>query len=215
MGRVAGGLKDKKALFITLEGVEGSGKSSLLNFLKKILKKKGFSLKLFRDPGSTQVGEKIRQILLDKKSKISPHTELLLYLAARTQLIEEKLKKALKKYDIVICDRFYDSTVVYQGYGLGLKIAQSLALKFCWGIKPDLTIVLDTDIKKGLSRIKNKDRIEKRPLDFHQRLKKGYYKLAKKEPGRIKLIKKESLEEIFKEAEEIVEKFLKKWKKKF
>ena len=111
----------KKAVFITIEGLEGSGKSSVINFLRTYLENKKFSVRFFREPGSTYIGEKIREILLDRKNKeLSCHTELLLYLAARTQLIEESLKDALNKYDFVICDRFYDSTLVYQGYALGL-----------------------------------------------------------------------------------------------
>jgi dTMP kinase len=179
-----------RAKFITIEGLEGSGKSSVINFLEKLLRIKGFSVAVFREPGSTTVGEKIRQILLDRHNRnLSPHTELLLYLAARTQLIEEKLLKAFKKYDFVICDRFFDSTLVYQGYGLGLgKIVDSAVKIFSLGVKPDLTIVLDLQAKAGLSRIKNKDRIESRALSFHNKLRRGYRKLSKKYPGRVKLI---------------------------
>ncbi len=208
MGRVDGGLKGKKATFITLEGLEGSGKSSVISFLERFLKKKGYSVKVFREPGSTKTGEMIRKILLDRSSRVSPYTELLLYLASRTQLIEEKLKKALNKYDFVICDRFFDSTIAYQGYGLGLgKVAYDSAIKFSLGVKPDLTIILDTDVKKGLSRIRYKDRIERRPLSFHLRIKKGYRILSKKYPRRIQIIDaNKDLEEIFCRVKDIVEK---------
>ncbi len=216
MDIAAGELKDKKAIFITLEGIEGSGKSSLLNFLNKFFRKKKLSVKIFRDPGSTNLGEKIRKFLLDKKSRVSVYAELFLYLAARAQLIEEKLYKALKSYDVVICDRFYDSTIAYQGYGLELgKIAETLSLKFSFGIVPDLTIILDTDVKRGLSRIKNKDRIERRPLSFHLKVKEGYKKLAKRFPSRIRLIEEDNLEEIFKKTEKIAEKLLRRWKKNY
>lgn len=180
----------KKAVFITVEGLEGSGKSSVIEFLFKFLKKKNFSVKVFRDPGSTSIGEKIRKILLDKKNKkMSEYTELLLYLAARTQLIEEKLKSALGRYDFVICDRFFDSTLVYQGYALGLgEIVEKSVEMFSFGILPDLTILLDVEPKKGLERIKNKDRIEQRSLSFHNKLKEGYLKLASKYPDRIKIV---------------------------
>ena len=108
-----------RAIFVTVEGIEGSGKSSVISFLSRFLRKKGFKVKVFREPGSTKIGEKIRDILLDRRNKtLSPHTELLLYMAARTQLIEEKLSKALSKYDFVICDRFFDSTPGNQGYAL-------------------------------------------------------------------------------------------------
>jgi dTMP kinase len=195
----------KKATFITVEGLEGSGKSSVINFLEKLLKNKGFSVVVFREPGSTDVGEKIRQILLDKKNKrLSRHTELLLYLAARTQLIEEKLLGAFKKYDFVICDRFFDSTLVYQGYALGLgEIVEKGVKTFSLGVIPDLTIVLDVPARDGLKRIKNKDRIESRPISFHNKLRKGYLALSKKYPNRIKVIDAATvLEEIYIERKE-------------
>jgi dTMP kinase len=195
----------KKAKFITIEGLEGSGKSSVINFLKNILRRKGFSVLVLREPGSTGVGEKIREILLDKtNSKLSRHTELLLYLAARTQLIEEKLASAFKKYDFIICDRFFDSTLVYQGYALGLgKIVDQAVEMFSLGFKPDLTLILDVPARIGLGRIKKKDRIESRPLSFHNKLRKGYLALAKKYPQRVKVIDADSnLEEIYKRAEQ-------------
>jgi dTMP kinase len=180
----------RKAVFITIEGLEGSGKSTTIKFIVDFLKVRSLSVAVFRDPGSTKIGERIRKILLDRKSEeISIYTELLLYLAARTQLIEEKLKKALKVYDFVICDRFFDSTIVYQGYASGLgKIVYKLADLFSLGITPDLTIVIDTPVKEGLKRIKHKDRMELKPLAFHKKLKEGYLTLAKKNPRRIKVV---------------------------
>lgn len=179
-----------KAIFITLEGIEGCGKSSVLNFLEKFFEEKRLKTKAYREPGSTKVGEKIRDILLDKNnSNLSLHTELLLYLAARTQLIEEKLKEDLFKFDVVISDRFYDSTLAYQGYALGLgKVAEKAVKMFSLGLRPDLTLFLDAPVNDGLKRLKTKDRIESRPLSFHKKLRQGFLKLAKKEPGRIKII---------------------------
>jgi dTMP kinase len=197
-----------KSLFITVEGLEGSGKSSVINFLEKFLVTKGCSVKVFREPGSTRIGEQIRDVLLDKKNKeLSVHTELLLYLAARTQLIEEKLIKAFGDYDIVICDRFFDSTLVYQGFALRLgEIVEEAVKKFSLGVCPDLTIFLDVPVKRGLGRIKNKDRIESRPLVFHNRLRQGYLQLAKKYPARIKVVDASgTLEEVFAKVERIVE----------
>jgi dTMP kinase len=196
-----------KAKFITIEGLEGSGKSSVINFLRILLKRKGYSVLILREPGSTKVGEKIRKILLDKaNTKLSCHTELLLYLAARTQLIEEKLISAFKRYNFIICDRFYDSTLVYQGYALGLGEIVFKAVKmFSLGIKPDLTLILDVPAKAGLARIRNKDRIESRPLKFHNKLRKGYLDLAKKYPKRIKIIDADSnLEEIYKKVKKVI-----------
>ena len=198
----------KRAKFITVEGLEGSGKSSVIKFLEQYLKKKGYSLKVYREPGTTKVGEKIRKILLDKKNKeLSRHTELLLYLAARTQLIEEKLKKDLAGYDFIICDRFFDSTLAYQGYALGLgKTAESGVKIFSLGITPDLTFFLDVDVKTGLSRLRSRDRIESRPLVFHNKLRRGYLKLAKKYPKRIKVIDaKGGLEDIFKKVKKLID----------
>jgi dTMP kinase len=203
----------KRAVFITVEGLEGSGKSSVIKFLKKTLKKKGCSVKVFREPGSTKIGEKIRNILLDKKNRsISLYTELLLYLAARTQLIEEKLKKALVSYDFVICDRFFDSTLVYQGYASGLGDIVNKAVKiFSLGITPDLTLLIDTPVKEALRRIKDKDRIESKPLKFHKKLREGYLNLAKKFPKRIKVIDgRGSLSEIYERVEDVLEKIIKR-----
>jgi len=203
----------EKAFFITIEGSEGSGKSSIIRFLSSYLKKKGKSFKVYREPGSTKIGEKIRNILLDKKnSKLSSHTELLLYLAARTQLIEEKLIKDFKKYDFIICDRFFDSTLVYQGYGLGLgKIAECGVKIFSLGVVPDLTLVLDMPVEEGLERLKTKDRIESRALKFHKKLRKGYLHLAKKNPKRIKVINaKGTLEHIKPRVKKVLDKTLPK-----
>ncbi len=194
----------KKAKFITIEGLEGSGKSSVIAFLQQHLKKQGYKVKVFREPGSTSVGEKIRRILLDKKNpKLSAHTELLLYLAARTQLIEEEFEKVFPKFDFVIGDRFFDSTLVYQGFALGLgKVVEAAVEMFSLGIVPDVTFFLDVSPQKGLRRLRTKDRIESRPLVFHNKLRKGYLKLAQRFPRRIKVIDAGgSLEDIYKQIQ--------------
>ncbi len=204
-------LKDKRAVFITVEGLEGSGKSSVIKFLSRYLRKRGFSLKVYREPGSTEIGEKIRKMLLDKKNKkLSLHTELLLYLAARTQLIEEKLKKDLKKYDFIISDRFSDSTLVYQGFGLSLGKTAELGVKiFSLGVEPDLTLYLDTPAREGLKRLKRKDRIESRPISFHNKLRKGFLELAKKYPRRIKTIDaRGQLQSIYRQVSKVLERYL-------
>jgi dTMP kinase len=206
--------KKKRAILITFEGSEGTGKSSIISSLGRFLKRRGFRVCLFREPGSTKVGEKIREILLDKKNvALSPHTELLLYLAARTQLIEEKLNSAFKKCDFIIGDRFFDSTLVYQGYALGLgRIVEDAVRLFCLGVVPDLTIIFDTDVRESLKRVKQKDRIESRSLRFHRRLRRGYRKLAARYPERICLVAADkSLDDIFDKTKEIVTAFL--WKK--
>jgi len=202
---------DRKSLFITLEGMEGSGKSSVIEYLKKYLKKKGLKIKEFREPGSTRVGEKIRDILLDNKNKkLSAHTELLLYLAARTQLIEEKLFTAFKTYDCIICDRFFDSTLVYQGYALGMGDIVNLSVSmFNLGVVPDLTIVLDANVKQALGRLKTRDRIESRKLAFHNKLKSGYKLLAKKNPKRIRILNSQKpLLQVYSDVEKVIDEFL-------
>jgi dTMP kinase len=203
----------KKATFITIEGLEGSGKSSVINFLKDYLASRNFSVRVFREPGSTYIGEKIRAILLDRRNKeLTRHTELLLYLAARTQLIEEMLAEALTKYDFVICDRFFDSTIVYQGHALGLGDIVDKAVKmFALGVVPDLTLVLDTEPQEGLARIPDKDRIELRPITFHNKLRRGYLELAAKNPKRIKVIDAGGkLDDIYPRVEKVLKACVKK-----
>jgi len=178
--------------FITFEGSEGSGKSTHAKLLSHFLKRKGFSVIFLREPGGTAISEKIRAILLNPQNKsIVPEAEMLLYMAARAQLTKKIILPALKKGKIVICDRFLDSTIAYQGYGLGLKVK---TIKYIGsstiGIKPDLTIFMDLPTHKGLRRCgKIKDRIEQRSLAYHKRVRAGYLKLAKEEPQRIKIIK--------------------------
>jgi dTMP kinase len=182
-----------KGKFITFEGSEGCGKSTQSRMLYSYLKKRGVPVAFLREPGGVKISEKIRSILLDtENSKMSPVCETLLYMAARAQIVEELIKPVLLKGKIVICDRFLDSTVVYQGYGLGISIKD---IKFIGkiatsGLKPDLTILLDLPVKKGLVHRKNsEDRIEKRPVKYHQRVRRGYLRLAAQEPGRIKTVK--------------------------
>ncbi len=182
---------NKKAYFVTFEGGEGSGKSTHIKHLAGILKKEKINFQIFYEPGSTRLGEKIRNILLHNKGRIYPRTELFLYLAARAQFVEDKLLPALQKKQVVICDRFSDSTLVYQGYGLGLNpnAIKPILQYAAFGIMPDLTFILKVPPKEGLLRIKRKkDRIEKRNMVFHKKLQKGYIQLAKHEPQRVKII---------------------------
>ena len=184
-----------KGIFITFEGSEGCGKSTQSRLLYEHLKRKGFRAVYLREPGSTKVGEKIRKILLDiENHSIGPECETLLYMSARAQAVKEIIKPSLKQGKVVICDRFLDSTIVYQGFGLGVdidfikKVGDFVTAK----TKPDLTIFLDLPVKKGLKhRRATKDRIEKRPFVYHQQVRRGYLKLASLEPKRIKIIKVE------------------------
>lgn len=181
-----------EGFFITFEGSEGSGKSTQSRLLADYLKSRGLEAVYLREPGGTEIGEKIRHILLAPENEsITPITEMLLYSASRGQAVSEVIKPSLSQGKIVICDRFLDSTVVYQGYGLGvdIKLIKDIGNLVTQGIKPDLTIFLDLPIKRGLMhRRDKKDRIEQRPLSYHRRVRKGYLELAKAEAGRIKVI---------------------------
>ena len=181
----------KKGYFITFEGAEGSGKSTQIRNAVAFLKKKGYSVVMLREPGGTRISEAIREILLDKKLKeMTDVTELLLYLAARAQIVREKILPALKKGKIVICDRFEDSTWAYQGYGRKIPMAGiEQASQLVRGrLKPDLTFVLDIDTTKGLKRGGRHDRIEREALSFHRRVRQGFLSLAKKDPKRIAVL---------------------------
>ena len=201
-----------KRKFITFEGSEGCGKSTQSKLLYQYLKRKGFNVIYLREPGGTRISERIRKILLEPQNHMSATCEMLLYMAARAQIVNELIKPALKKGKIVICDRFLDSTVAYQGYGLGMDIAfiKCFGNFVCSGLAPDLTILMDLPVKEGLKhRNLVKDRIEQRSLVYHQRVRDGYLKLAKLDPKRIKVIKVEKQK--FKTQEkirELIEKYV-------
>lgn len=179
--------------FITFEGPEKSGKSTQAKLLKQYLAKKGFSCLFIREPGSTKLSEKIRKILLDKRSiGLSHFAEMLLYMTARSQLIEEVIEPALKDNRVVICDRFLDSTIAYQGYGLGIDInlIKKIGKSVTKGIEPDVTILLDLNDKDSLFKANHKkDRIELRSENYHKKVRKGYMSLSKSYPKRIKVVR--------------------------
>ena len=184
----------KRGLFITFEGPEGCGKSTHSRLLCDFLKKLSYDCILTREPGGTRAGEEIRRILLHSDGvNISDLTELFLFEAARAQIVEEIIKPALAAGKIVICDRFSDATVCYQGYagGVDLKAIKTLNMIATGGLKPDLTIVLDIDTATGLKRAKAKgiDRMERKRSAYHKRVRAGYLKLAKIYPNRIRVIK--------------------------
>ena len=195
-----------KSKFITFEGSEGCGKSTQSEMLFSYLKTKGFEIIYLREPGGVKLSETIRTILLDPKSRISAQAETLLYMAARAQVVQEIIKPALEAKKIVICDRFLDSTIAYQGFGLGIdiKLIKSLGNFATQGIKPDLTIFLDLPVKSGLKHRYNcRDRIEQRSVNYHEKVRYGYLTLAKQEPQRIKIVK--VLEDKFKTQDKIRE----------
>jgi dTMP kinase len=188
-------------MFITLEGIEGAGKTTQVKHIVAYLKRKGYGCVVTREPGATHIGKKIRKILLDPESKdLDPLTELLLYMADRVQHVKEIITPALSAGKVVLCDRFFDATVVYQGYARGIDIglinkAHELVLD---GLKPDITILLDLPVEIGLSRaweqIKtgtrngNETRFEEETLTFHQKVRASYLKLASFEPDRFRII---------------------------
>ncbi|MBU1061436.1 MAG: dTMP kinase [Candidatus Omnitrophica bacterium] len=182
----------KQGLFITFEGPEGSGKSTHSKLLYDFLRKKRFKVVHTREPGGTIVGEKIRKVLLDPNNKdMDALCEMLLYMAARVQIVKKVILPALKKGKIVICDRFTDATLAYQGCagGIDLKIIEDVAGLVTKGIIPDITFLLDIDTKLGLLRSgKDKDRMERKSLMYHNKVRKGYLSIAKREPKRVKII---------------------------
>lgn len=196
--------------FITLEGSEGSGKSTQSALIYEYLKGRGKDVIQLREPGGVKISEAIRNLLLDVKNEaMSNECETLLYMAARAQVVKETIAPALKAGKIIICDRFLDSTLVYQGFGHGMDIGfiKELGLFATGGIKPDLTLLFDIDTKEGLSRTNaQKDRIELRSIEYHECVRRGYLDLAVKEPQRIKVIKVDApKEEIFKRVQEYIE----------
>jgi dTMP kinase len=209
------------SLFITFEGVEGSGKTTQIQRLKKYLTQKGISCKVTREPGGIPIGEKVRKILLNPDHhEMVPTTELLLYEAARAQHVKEVIKPFLKKGWIVICDRFSDATLAYQGYGrrIDLKWIDRLNRLASQGIKPDVTFLLDCPSDVGLKRAlqrnqtlkqEREERFEREEIQFHQRVRKGYLAIAKKEPRRVKVIDtREGEERVFEKIRKIVDNLL-------
>ena len=184
-----------KGRFITFEGGEGCGKSTHIERLVASLRKQGRSVLIAREPGGTEVGEQIRQVLQYSRESVAmlPETELLLFCASRAQLVREVIRPALDKGQVVICDRFHDSTTVYQGVGRRLD-AKAVATinQFAIGdCVPDLTLVIDLDPRIGLERARGRelfDRMENQSLQFYRRVRQGYLDLAKREPKRVKVV---------------------------
>jgi dTMP kinase len=178
-------------MFITLEGPEGSGKTSHIPHLVEYLREKGHTVFPTREPGGTSISEQIRDILHDlKNAEMHPRTETLLYQAARAQIVEQVIKPRLAAGEIVISDRYYDSTIAYQGYGhqQNLEQVRSLVKYATGGLVPDLTILLDLDVEVGLKRKKQNasewNRMDAHEVEFYQRVRTGYLEMVKQEPNR-------------------------------
>jgi len=176
--------------FITFEGPEGSGKTTQIPFLAEALRQAGYQVLTTREPGGTPIGDQIRSVLSDiKNTAMHPRTEILLFLASRAQLVSEVIRPHLESGGVVLCDRYADSTLAYQGYGHGMILdeLQNLLLFATEGLTPDLTFLLDLDVEIGLQRRANGgdwNRLDAYELAFHRRVRAGYHQLVKKEPER-------------------------------
>ena len=182
-----------KGLFITLEGGDGAGKSTQIRNIERFFEEKGLLVVHTREPGGTLISEKLREILLDSKNtEMSDVTEMMIYAASRAQHVRELILPALERGEIVICDRFVDSSVAYQAYGRELGDMVSIVNSYATGgLTPDITFWLDIDPAAGRARAAKAgelDRLELEKLDFHYRVYEGYRKIAEKEPERVKRI---------------------------
>lgn len=189
------------SFFITFEGIEGSGKSTQIRRLRDALKLRRYDVFLTREPGGTPLGDQIRRLLLDSaNTEMVPLCELFLYAAARAQHVEEKIVPALKAGQVVLCDRFLDATTAYQGYGRGftLGVIKNLNEMAAGAAKPELTFLLDCEPAVGLKRARARlalvehgpleDRFENEDLEFHHKVRDGYFQIAKGEPNRFVMI---------------------------
>jgi dTMP kinase len=209
------------SLFITFEGVEGSGKTTQIQRLKKYLTQKGIPCKVTREPGGCPISEKVRRILLNPDHrKMVPLSELFLYEAARAQHVKEVIDPLLKKGVVVLCDRFNDATIAYQGYGrkIDLEWVKNLNRFSSQTIRPDVTFLLDCPSHLGLKRALRRNRTLKREkegrfeqekVQFHHRVRKGYLSIAKKEPNRVKLIDtRQGEEKVFERIQKIIDELI-------
>ena len=182
-------------MFITLEGPEGSGKSSHIQPLAEWLRAQGNTVYTTREPGGTEIGDQIREVLMNMKNgEMQPRTELLLFQAARAQIVEQVLKPRLTAGETILCDRYFDSTLAYQGYGhnlFSLDEIRSLIRFATGGLIPDLTLLLDLDVGLGLQRKGKSDewnRLDAYTVEFHRRVRAGYLELAGLEPQRWRIV---------------------------
>ncbi len=197
--------------FISFEGIEGSGKSTQTKFLAGLLQSKGHNVIQTAEPGGTRIGGEIRKLLLEPQNHMEPLTELLLYYASRAQHVQEVIAPALKQNSIVITDRYTDSTVAYQGHarGIDLNLINNLNNIVAPDVQPCLTFLLDMDVEEGLKRNKKalkEDRFELEAVEFHNRVRKGFHKIANEEPDRVIIIDaSQSEEDVSSEIQKIAE----------
>lgn len=184
------------SLFITFEGPEGSGKTTQLQALRGYLEARGFRVYAPREPGGTRIGDLVRSIVLNPEhTEMQPAAEILLFSAARAQLVGQEIRPRLAQGQIVLCDRYADSTLAYQGYGLGLDL-QTLRVITAFatgGLQPDLTFLLDVPVEVGLARKRGQDanewnRMEQRQREYHERVRAGYREMAMADPARWRVL---------------------------
>lgn len=201
----------KKGLFITLEGADGSGKTTQMEKIVEYFKTQKIDFIVTREPGGVDLGQKLRDILLNYDGEVASTCEMFLYLADRAQHIETKVKPALREGKIVLCDRHIDSTAAYQGYARGLDVEEINCLNniATGGKKPDLTLLFDVDTSIAMERVGNraeKDRLESEGAEFHRKVRQGYLEIAKKETERIKIINSNlSVEEVWVQVQKILD----------
>ncbi|MBV6458598.1 MAG: Thymidylate kinase [Fimbriimonadaceae bacterium] len=171
--------------FVTFEGPEGAGKTTAMANVAELLRNQGQDVLMTREPGSGEIGQAIRRILLEA-GHVPPLCELFLFLADRSQHVELEIKPALARGQTVLCDRYADSTLVYQGYGRGLDLAvlRDLNHLATGGLLPNLTVLLDIDIAEGLARLALKDRLDREPIEFHEKVRQGFLAEASADPKR-------------------------------
>ena len=204
--------KMKRGLFITIEGTDGSGKTTQMGLIREYVRSMGCEVVMVREPGGTRISERIRNIILDPEyTEMSSNTEMLLYAASRAQLVAETVRPALEQGKIVICDRFIDSTYAYQGFGRGIELGvlENINNFAVEGIMPDITFFFDLDPELALGRRMAStvtDRIENEKMEFHRKVHDGYVKLAEKYPDRIRKIdSSRSVEAIWDDVKQLLE----------
>lgn len=207
----AGGCKTH-GLFVTLEGIEGSGKTTVAALVARSIAELGRSVVITAEPGGCKLGYQVRSILLDSTCPISDRAELLLFEAARAQHVETVIRPALEANSVIICDRYTDSSLAYQGYARGLDVEQVRQLN-CYatgGLVPDATILLDLPVEAGLARQQKIDRISSEDLAFHSAVREGFLAIARAEPDRITIIDAtQQLQTVQSQTEQVIINFLK------
>ncbi|MCH2538758.1 MAG: dTMP kinase [Anaerolineales bacterium] len=200
-------------MFVTLEGTEGSGKTTQCQMLRQHLVEKGHDVLLTREPGGTKIGQQVREVLFDQRNHdMTPEAEFLLFSASRAQLVRDVIKPHLTKGGVVVCDRYFDSSLAYQGYGHGLghDVLREVTRIATGGLRPNLTLLLDLPPEEGLRRRRRQrdqwNRLDAHQLSFHSRVRQGFLELARDEPDRWEVIDaSQSTEHIFRSVRELVE----------